>query len=249
MVKQIPNIITSLNLLCGCVAVLFAVSGDLVAAAVFVFLGIFFDFFDGLAARLLKAQSEVGLQFDSLADSITSGLAPGIVMVQLLSKSLTGEYFAITQVFSSNGANNSIYLLLPLIGLLIVVASGYRLAKFNVDTRQTDSFIGLPTPANALLILSFALILELQPANWSDAIILNRWFLIGMTLLSCVLLNAEIRLFALKFKTWDMRSNARRYIFLVFCLVSSVLLKFLAIPLIITVYILMSLVWRERSKA
>lgn len=249
MVKQIPNIITSLNLLCGCVAVLFAVSGDLVAAAVFVFLGIFFDFFDGLAARLLKAQSEVGLQFDSLADSITSGLAPGIVMVQLLSKSLTGEYFSITQVFSSNGANNSIYLLLPLIGLLIVVASGYRLAKFNVDTRQTDSFIGLPTPANALLILSFALILELQPANWSDAIILNRWFLIGMTLLSCVLLNAEIRLFALKFKTWDMRTNARRYIFLVFCLVSSVLLKFLAIPLIITVYILMSLVWRERSKA
>ena len=249
MVKQIPNIITSLNLLCGCVAVLFAVSGDLVAAAVFVFLGIFFDFFDGLAARLLKAQSEVGLQFDSLADSITSGLAPGIVMVQLLSKSLTGEYFSITQVFSSNGANNFIYLLLPLIGLLIVVASGYRLAKFNVDTRQTDSFIGLPTPANALLILSFALILELQPANWSDAIILNRWFLIGMTLLSCVLLNAEIRLFALKFKTWDMRSNARRYIFLVFCLVSSVLLKFLAIPLIITVYILMSLVWRERSKA
>jgi len=249
MVKQIPNIITSLNLLCGCVAVLFAVSGDLVAAAVFVFLGIFFDFFDGLAARLLKAQSEVGLQFDSLADSITSGLAPGIVMVQLLSKSLTGEYFAITQVFSSNGANNSIYLLLPLIGLLIVVASGYRLAKFNVDTRQTDSFIGLPTPANALLILSFALILELQPANWSDAIILNRWFLIGMTLLSCILLNAEIRLFALKFKTWNMRSNARRYIFLVFCLVSSVLLKFLAIPLIITVYILMSLVWRERSKA
>lgn len=249
MVKQIPNIITSLNLLCGCVAVLFAVSGDLVAAAVFVFLGIFFDFFDGFAARLLKAQSEVGLQFDSLADSITSGLAPGIVMVQLLSKSLTGEYFAITQVFSSNDANNSIYLLLPLIGLLIVVASGYRLAKFNVDTRQTDSFIGLPTPANALLILSFALILELQPANWSDAIILNRWFLIGMTLLSCVLLNAEIRLFALKFKTWDMRSNARRYIFLVFCLVSSVLLKFLAIPLIITVYILMSLFWRERSKA
>lgn len=249
MVKQIPNIITSLNLLCGCVAVLFAVSGDLVAAAVFVFLGIFFDLFDGFAARLLKAQSEVGLQFDSLADMITSGLAPGIVMVQLLSKSLTGEYFAITQVFSSNGANTSIYVLLPLIGLLIVVASGYRLAKFNLDTRQTDSFIGLPTPANALLILSFALILELQPANWSDAIILNRWFLIGMTLLSCILLNAEIPLFALKFKTWDFKSNAKRYVFLVFCLVSLVLLKFLAIPLIIAIYILMSLVWRERSKA
>jgi len=249
MVKQIPNIITSLNLLCGCVAVLFAVSGDLVAAAVFVFFGIFFDFFDGLVARLLKAQSEVGLQFDSLADIITSGLAPGIVMVQLLSKSMTGDYIAITEVFSSSGWNSSISSLLPLIGLLIVVASGYRLAKFNLDTRQTDSFIGLPTPANALLILSFALILEIQPAEWSASIILNTWFLIGITFLSCILLNADIRLFALKFKTRDLRTNAKRYIFLVFCLVSLILLKFLAIPLIITVYILMSLVWRERSNA
>jgi CDP-diacylglycerol--serine O-phosphatidyltransferase len=249
MVKQIPNILTSLNLLCGCVAVLFAVSGDLVAAAVFVFFGIIFDFLDGLAARSLKAQSEVGLQFDSLADIITSGLAPGLVMVQLLSRSLTGDYFAITEVFSTPGWNTSISSLLPLTGLLIVIASGYRLAKFNVDTRQTDSFIGLPTPANALLILSFPLILELQPANWSDAIILNTWFLVGITLLSCILLNAAIPLFALKFKTRDIKTNAKRYIFLIICLISLVLLKFLAIPLIITVYILMSLMWRDRRNA
>ena len=249
MVKQIPNILTSLNLLCGCVAVLFAVSGDLVAAAVFVFFGIIFDFLDGLAARSLRAQSEVGLQFDSLADIITSGLAPGLVMVQLLSRSVTGDYFAITEVFSTPGWSTSISSLLPLTGLLIVVASGYRLAKFNVDTRQTDSFIGLPTPANALLILSFPLILELQPANWSDAIILNTWFLVGITLLSCILLNAEIRLFALKFKTPDIKTNAKRYIFLIICLISLVLLKFLAIPLIITVYILMSLMWRDRRNA
>ncbi|RLD23204.1 MAG: phosphatidylserine synthase, partial [Bacteroidetes bacterium] len=147
------------------------------------------------------------------------------------------------------GWSTSISSLLPLTGLLIVVASGYRLAKFNVDTRQTDSFIGLPTPANALLILSFPLILELQPANWSDAIILNTWFLVGITLLSCILLNAEIRLFALKFKTPDIKTNAKRYIFLIICLISLVLLKFLAIPLIITVYILMSLMWRDRRNA
>jgi CDP-diacylglycerol---serine O-phosphatidyltransferase len=249
MVRQIPNILTSLNLLCGCVAVIFALSGDLITAAVFVFLGIFFDFFDGLAARSLKVQSEVGLQFDSLADMITSGLAPGLVMVQLLSRSLTGDYFAVTEVFSTPGWNSSIYSLLPLTGLLIVVASGYRLAKFNVDTRQTDSFIGLPTPANALLILSFALILELQPATWSEAIILNTWFLIGMTLVSSILLNAEIPLFALKFRSRDLKSNAKSYVFLVFCLVSLVLLKFLAMPLIITVYILMSLVWKDRRNA
>jgi len=249
MVRQIPNILTSLNLLCGCVAVLFAVSGDLVAATVFVFFGIIFDFFDGLAARSLKVQSEVGLQFDSLADIITSGLAPGLVMVQLLSRSLTGDYFAVTEVFSTPGWNPSISSLLPLTGLLIVVASGYRLAKFNVDTRQTDSFIGLPTPANALLILSFALILELQPANWSATIILNTWFLLGITLLSCILLNAGIPLFALKFKTRDIRTNAKRYIFLIICLISLVFLKFLALPLIITVYILMSLVWKDRRNA
>jgi CDP-diacylglycerol---serine O-phosphatidyltransferase len=249
MVKQIPNILTSLNLLCGCVAVIFALSGDLITAAVFVFFGIFFDFFDGLAARSLKVQSEVGLQFDSLADIITSGLAPGLVMVQLLSRSLTGDYFTVTEVFSTPGWNSSISSLLPLTGLLIVVASGYRLAKFNVDTRQTDSFIGLPTPANALLILSFALILELQPATWSEAIILNTWFLIGMTVVSSILLNAEIPLFALKFRSRDLKSNAKRYVFLVFCLVSLVLLKFLAMPLIITVYILMSLVWKDRRNA
>jgi CDP-diacylglycerol---serine O-phosphatidyltransferase len=249
MVKQIPNILTSLNLLCGCVAVLFAVSGDLITAAVFIFLGIFFDFFDGLAARSLKVQSEVGLQFDSLADMITSGLAPGLVMVQLLSRSLTGDYFAIAEVFSTPGWNSSISSLLPLTGLLIVVASGYRLAKFNVDTRQTDRFIGLPTPANALLILSFALILEFQPATWSEAIILNKWFLMGMTVVSSILLIAEIPLFALKFKSWDLKSNTKRYVFLVICLVSLVLLKFLALPLIIAVYILMSLVWKDRRNA
>ena len=247
MIKQVPNIITSLNLLCGSVAVLFAVSGDLVTAAVFVFFGIFFDFFDGLAARLLDAQSDVGLQFDSLADMVTSGVVPGLVMVQLINKSLTGEYFVITKLFSQTEGTavfNTQYL--PLIGLLIIVASGYRLAKFNVDTRQTTGFIGLPTPANTLLILGFALILELQDVPWASDIILNQWFLLGITLLSCILLNAEIPLFALKFKTWDVKPNAKRYLFLAFCLVSLVLLKFLAIPLIIVVYILMSLLWREK---
>jgi len=247
MIKQVPNIITSLNLLCGSVAVLFAVSGDLVTAAVFVFFGIFFDFFDGLAARLLDAQSDVGLQFDSLADMVTSGVVPGLVMVQLINKSLTGEYFVITKLFSQTEGTavfNTQYL--PLIGLLIIVASGYRLAKFNVDTRQTTGFIGLPTPANTLLILGFALILELQDVPWASDIILNQWFLLGITLLSCILLNAEIPLFALKFKTWDVRSNAKRYLFLTFCLVSLVLLKYLAIPMIIVVYILLSLLWREK---
>jgi len=249
ILKQIPNIITSLNILCGCVAILFAISGDLITASFFVFLGIFFDFFDGLAARLLKAQSEVGLQLDSLADVITSGVAPGVVMYQMLNLSYFHQMQTLTETFSLEGWNVSFKNYLPLIGLLIVIASAYRLAKFNVDTRQTSGFIGLPTPANALLILSLPLILQFQYSELAETIILNRWFLIGMTLLSCILLNAEIPLFALKYKTWDFKSNAVRYIFLIICVVLLVLLKFLAIPFIILLYILLSLFTRRTPRS
>ncbi len=247
MIKQIPNIITSLNLLCGTVAILFAVSGDLITASVFVFFGIFFDFFDGLAARLLNAHSEVGLQLDSLADMVTSGVAPGIVMLQLLSQATTGAYLDIGALFSESAWNTSVFDYIPFIGLLITVASAYRLAKFNVDTRQTTSFIGLPTPANTLLILSLPLILHFQNTPALESIILNQWMLLGLTFLSCILLNAELPLFALKFKTWDLKSNAVRYLFLLACIVLLVLLKFVAIPAIILLYILISLFWKDQA--
>ena len=245
MLKQIPNALTSLNLLCGCVSLLFVVSGDLVTATVFAGLGIFFDFFEGLAARLFNAHSEVGLQFDCLADMVTSGLVPGFVMVQLLSKAYTGAYFEINQLFASPDWGTSLQSWLPLAGLLIVVASGYRLAKFNVDERQTDSFIGLPTPANTLLILSLALILEFHDIVWLNELILNPWFLLGVTIASSVLLNAELPLFALKFKTWDLKSNLKRYVFLLFCVIAIATLHFVAIPVIIILYILLSLFWKD----
>ena len=244
MIKQIPNIITSLNLLCGCVAIMFAVSGDLVSASFFAFAGIFLDFFDGLAARVLNAQSQVGLQLDSLADVVTSGVLPGIVMVQLLSEALTGTSLDITAIFSSTSNNTSIESYLPFIGLLIAVASGYRLAKFNVDTRQTTSFIGLPVPANTLLILSLPLILSFQASQQITEVILTPWFLIIITLVSCVLLNAEIPLFGLKFKTWNFKDNAVRYLFLIASILLLVVLKFIAIPIIIFLYILVSLFWK-----
>lgn len=247
MTKHIPNLITSLNLLCGCVAVFSAISGDLVTASYFVFSGIFFDFFDGLAARMLNAHSEVGLQLDSLADMVTSGVAPAVVMVQLLSESLLGGPIDMVAIFSSEGWNAGWKNYLPFFGLLIAVASAYRLAKFNVDTRQTTSFIGLPTPANALLLLSLPLILQMQPSVLAESIILNQWFLFGLTILSCILLNADLPLFALKFKTWDFKSNAIRYVFLLLCLVSIGLLKFIAIPFILILYILLSLLWKEKA--
>lgn len=244
MQKQIPNLITSLNLLCGCIAVFFAIGGDLITASVFVFLGIFFDFFDGLAARLLKAHSDVGLQLDSLADMVTSGVAPGIVMVQLLSEALTGSPMDITALFSESSWNQSFYNYIPFTGLLVTVASAYRLAKFNVDTRQTSSFIGLPTPANALLIFSLPLILHFQYSEAAENIILHPWFLIALALVSCVLLNMEVPLFGLKFKTWGFKENAVRYLFLVACLVLLLTLHFVAIPVIILLYILISLFWK-----
>ena len=243
MIKQIPNIITSLNLLCGCVAIMFAVSGDLVSASFFAFAGIFLDFFDGLAARVLNAQSQVGLQLDSLADVVTSGVLPGIVMVQLLSEALTGTSLDIGTIFSDTANSTSIESYLPFIGLLIAVASGYRLAKFNVDTRQTTSFIGLPVPANTLLILSLPLILSFQASQQITEVILTPWFLIIITLVSCVLLNAEIPLFGLKFKTWNFKDNAVRYLFLIASILLLVVLKFIAIPIIIFLYILVSLFW------
>ena len=154
--------------------------------AIFVFLGIFFDFFDGLAARLLDVKSELGLQLDSLADMITSGLVPGIVMYQLLNMSQSGGWNL--DMFGASSEIN----LIALSGFIITLSSAYRLAKFNIDEDQVSSFIGLPTPANALLILSLPLILLYQDNMVLNEIILNEWFLIGLTLLSAYLLNLSL---------------------------------------------------------
>lgn len=245
MVKQIPNIITSLNLLCGMVAILFAISGDLITASFFVFTGIVFDFFDGLAARWLNAQSEIGLQLDSLADVITCGVAPAIVMLEMIHISISGEPMNITQSLALGGWNTIVFSYLPFTGLLIAVAAAYRLAKFNVDTRQTESFIGLPTPANAIFVLSLPLILHFQHSEAIEGIIMNKWFLVATTLVSCFIMNAEVRLFALKFKTWDFGSNKIRYLFLLLSVVAIVALQFIALPVVILLYFAMSLFSRN----
>lgn len=240
MKKHLPNFVTLLNVLCGSIAVLFAVNGNMPATALFVFLGIFFDFFDGLLARKLKVQSELGLQLDSLADMITSGLVPGLVMFHLLSLTV-GDFSLVNK---SNEWSDSILgniELLPFLGLLITLASAYRLATFNISTNQSDSFIGLPTPANALLILSFPLIMEYQDNDMMNNIILNPWFLIGITLISSYLLNAKIKLIALKFKTWSFKDNAARYLLIILAIILLIIFKFAGIPLIILLYILMSL--------
>jgi CDP-diacylglycerol--serine O-phosphatidyltransferase len=239
MKKHIPNIITLLNLFCGSIAVLFAVEGNLFMAAVFVILGIVFDFFDGFAARILDVKSELGLQLDSLADMITSGVVPGIVLFKLFEKSL-GD-FPYSYDFTSKEWNDNITSIVPLVGLLVTLASCYRLANFNIDSRQTESFIGLPTPANTLFILSLPMILLTNDVAWVNDLILNPWFLVGLTLFSCYMLNAEIPLFSLKMKTYGFKENAVKYVFLIVSVIMLILLQFMAIPLIIVLYVLISL--------
>ncbi len=227
MKSYIPHFITLLNLFSGCVAVIFALEGNMKLTAFFVCLGIFFDFFDGLLARKLNVQSELGVQLDSLADMVTSGLVPGLVLFHLLglAPQLSWET----------------YNLLPYFGLLVTLASAFRLAKFNISTNQSDAFIGLPTPANALLIISLPLILEYQHSDAINAIILNPWFLIVLTLVSCYLLNAPIKLIALKFKTWNFKDNASRYILIVMSVAILAIFQFAGIPLVIVAYILLSI--------
>lgn len=238
MKRHLPNVLTLLNLFCGSIAVLFAVQNQFVAAALFVFLGILFDFFDGFVARKLKVQSDLGLQLDSLADMVTSGLVPGIVMYKLISNAIDPATPVLYEHWNSNiqlhGLEHSF---LPLIGLLITLASAYRLATFNLDEDQQSYFKGLPTPANNLLIMSLPLIMEFQNSNIAASLILNPWFLIGLTVLSCYLLNSKIKLFALKFKDWSFKSNAIRYSFLMSSLILLFVFHFVAIPLILLLYI------------
>jgi len=241
MKKHIPNFITSLNLLCGCIALFFVFNNEFVEAAIFVSLGIFFDFFDGFFARLFRVESKVGMEFDSLADVVTSGVVPGMVMMQLLSESLFGMPYTV-EFFKSHDWQSSIEIYLPFIGLFIVIAAAYRLAKFNVDTRQTDQFIGMPTPAVSIATLSIPLIIIFQYSEVIEKILLSPFFLIGFTLVVSILMNIELHLFALKFKNWSWSDNKVRYVFLILSAISLVLLKFIAIPLILVIYIGLSIV-------
>lgn len=227
--KYIPNLITLLNLFCGCIAIIFVakVKPDFEMAFYFVCLGIFLDFFDGFFARLFKVSSLLGLQLDSLADMVTSGVVPGFVMFCLL---------------SSNQPQAPFYAGLPYLGFIITLGSCYRLANFNIDTRQTDSFIGLPTPANALFILSLPLVLKYSDSLITLEILTNQWVLLTITVLSAYILNAEIPLFSLKIKKFNLAANALQIGFLLISLLLLIFFQYLGIPLLIIAYVLLSVV-------
>jgi CDP-diacylglycerol---serine O-phosphatidyltransferase len=208
--KNIPNFITCLNVVSGSLAVLFAIKGQLTVAVILIIAAAIFDFFDGMAARWLKAYSPMGKELDSLADMISFGLAPGALMMVMMEYALFGlnvraESFASLSMWELSCISAS---------LLIPVFSALRLAKFNIDTRQTESFIGLPTPANALLIAALALITEHGKYDVLDAFILQPVVLLLITIAMSLLLVSELPMFSLKLKNLSWKDNKVRFTFL-----------------------------------
>lgn len=194
---QIPNLFTMLNLFSGCIAVVMVADYKFDLAFYFVCLGIFFDFFDGFFARKFGVAGPLGVQLDSLADMVTSGVVPGFVMYRLMA--FSKEFMVVTV---GTGLFNCYYLYF--LGFIITLGACYRLAKFNIDERQSDSFIGLPTPANALFITSIPLVIMAYQDNQPIVeFLMNKWFLVAITLLSAYVMNAEIPLFSLKIKNFS----------------------------------------------
>lgn len=219
--KHIPNILTLLNLFCGCVAIVFIAIGRPENAFFMVSLGIFFDFFDGFFARKFGVAGPLGVQLDSLADMVTSGVAPGFLMYKMIT-SLAYD----TDIFSPFAS----------IGFVITLGACYRLANFNIDTRQSDSFIGLPTPANTLFIMSLPLIGNEMIITFLS----NQWTLVVISFISAYVMNAEIPLFSLKIKNFSFQKYKLQIGFLLASIVMLVTFQFLAIPLIIITYVLLS---------
>lgn len=223
--SQIPNVITLLNLFSGCIAVVYASQGYFDWAFLFVCLGIFLDFFDGFFARMFKVQSELGLQLDSLADMVTSGVVPGLVMYQFLKLLVT---------------DSGMFEFLPYIGFVITLGACYRLANFNIDTRQTDSFIGLPTPANALFIMSLPLVVLYGQDTIVSGLLNNQWVLVVISFLSAFIMNAEIPLFSLKIKNFSFKKNALQIFFLIISVILILLFRYLGIAMVILLYVVLS---------
>ena len=229
--KHVPNAITCCNLFSGCVGIVFAVQGDLITAAYAIFLAAIFDFFDGFAARVLQSFSGIGKDLDSLADVVSFGVLPSAILYQL---------------FKSGPQIPDISEFLNFSAFLIAVFSMLRLAKFNTDTRQAEIFIGLPTPANSILIASLPLIIDQHPA--AARYILNPYALAAFVVVMCALLVAELPLISLKFKNKDSNKNIYRYLLLLFSAILILFFKFAAVPVIIFIYITLSIVQFKIAK-
>lgn len=264
MLKHVPNTITILNLCCGLLGIIAVFQGDIFyTPALMIALAATFDFFDGFAARMLKAYSAIGKDLDSLADLVSFGVLPGMIMYKLIELHCS---LPSGDILHEN--HKAEYPYLKFIGLIIPVFSALRLAKFNNDLRQTTSFIGLPTPANAIFIGSVSLLYGMAGNSWwinplmptgramwtpsnaeHDSFTfndlmqgMNEWTLVIITVVFSLLLLAELPLFSLKFKSATWKDNEVRWIFLAICIIGIITFKIIAIPFIIILYVLLSVI-------
>lgn len=216
-VRHLPNTLTSMNLLCGCLGIVAVFEGAVDQALWFVMVACIFDFLDGFAARLLGVTSPIGKELDSLADMVTFGVLPSLTMYRMIDTMSTGNY-------------------LPYVAFLLAVFSALRLAMFNIDENQKEVFIGLPTPANALFITSLIYL----PRSF-DTLISSDYALAGITIVFSFLLVAPVKLFALKFKTFSWNDNRLKLTFVALSVLLLAVWQLSALPFIILTYVAVSL--------
>lgn len=231
--NEIPNFITLLNLLSGILSIYFGTKGEIQLSAAMIFVAAFFDFMDGFFARVLNAKSPIGAELDSLADVVSFGVAPAFIL-----------FHTINMVNEMNGDTELDYLAFS--AFIVPLFSAIRLAKFNIDENQTTSFIGLPTPAVGLLLASFPVMILVCLAENKGLyydLVTNAYFLSAVAVVSSFLMVSKLPMFALKFTSVSWTENQIRYIFLVISLFLILLLKLAAIPLIVLLYLLISIVY------
>lgn len=231
MIKHIPNLFTLLNLLCGCIATVLLLENEIniYLATLIIFTGIVFDFLDGFFARKLNIQSKLGLELDSLADLITSGLVPGIIIFRL---------FKIPNDLTFSIISNDWF---AYFAFIITISSAYRLAKFNIQENSKNFFIGLPVPANTILILSLLLIFHTSNHQYVIDLITNDFLLIAVVLVSSFLMNSNYKFISLKFDDYNFNKlNNSRYFVIVISFILFFTMSYTSIPVIFLIYFLTS---------
>jgi len=231
----VPNAITALNLVSGSLAVFYAVDGQLGMASAFILAAAVFDFMDGFAARLLKAYSSIGKELDSLADMVSFGLAPAAIVFTMMEFTLFGKNMPIQDIEATWSQWIALYT-----SLLIPVAGAFRLAKFNTDDRQSEQFLGMPIPANAIFFASLGLILTWGTNQAIASIILSKYILLASVFICSFLMVSELPMFSMKFKNLQLKENAIRFLFLGTTILMLIFLQIYALPLIIIWYVALS---------
>jgi CDP-diacylglycerol--serine O-phosphatidyltransferase len=253
-IKQIPNIFTLLNLVFGCMAIVFTLQNGIIIftdatgsqlvdipekiwyASLFIGLAAVVDFLDGFVARLFNATSDMGKQLDSLADVVSFGVAPGMIIYQFLRLSLAQE---------ENGLEASMLWLLP--AFLLPCAGAWRLARFNLDTEQTYHFKGVPIPAVGLLVASLPLIYWTNNQEWVRNLLLNKWFLLALIAVLCYLMVSTLTIMAFKFKNLKLADNLPKYMVVAVAIVAGIFLQWMAVPVVFITYVLVSLLFKNKA--